>query len=87
MKRIGLIFLLTFLCVATQNANAQQKVVYLGEVRDSLGLPLEFANVMAMDTTKKTIASFGVTNKQGQFRLLLEDQKVYQLKVSFIDEI
>tara|TARA_A100000171_G_scaffold9159_1_gene6724 strand:+ start:27 stop:2720 length:2694 start_codon:yes stop_codon:yes gene_type:complete len=84
MKRIGFIFLLAFLCGAIQQAHAQQKVVYLGEVRDSLGLPLEFANVMAMDTTKKTIASFGVTNKQGQFRLLLEDQKVYQLKVSFI---
>ncbi|MGW8123359.1 carboxypeptidase-like regulatory domain-containing protein [Roseivirga echinicomitans] len=84
MKRIGLIFLLTFLCSAMQQAQAQQKVAYVGEVRDSLGLPLEFANVMAMDTTKKTIAAFGVTNKQGQFKLLLENQKVYQIKVSFI---
>lgn len=62
----------------------QQKVVFVGEVRDSLGLPLEFANVLAMDTVKKSIASFGVTNKQGQFRLSLEENKVYKLKASFI---
>lgn len=62
----------------------QQKVAFLGEVRDSLGLPLEFANVLAMDTVKKTIASFGVTDKHGQFRLNLEVGKVYKIKASFI---
>jgi hypothetical protein len=62
----------------------QQKVAFIGEVRDSLGFPLEFANVLAMDTVKKSIASFGVTNKQGQFRLSLEENKVYKLKASFI---
>ncbi|MFT6829138.1 MAG: hypothetical protein ACJAZV_002436, partial [Roseivirga sp.] len=62
----------------------QQKVAFMGEVRDSLGFPLEFANVLALDTVKKSIASFGVTNKQGQFRLSLEENKVYKLKASFI---
>ncbi len=63
---------------------AQQKIAFVGDVRDSLGAPLEFANVLAMDTIKNTIASFGVTNKQGEFRLSLVEGKVYKLKVSFI---
>lgn len=63
---------------------AQQKIAFIGDVRDSLGAPLEFANVLAMDTVKNTIASFGVTNKQGSFRLNLVEGKVYKLQVSFI---
>lgn len=64
--------------------HGQQKVAFVGEVRDSLGIPLEYANVLALDTIKKTIASFGVTNRQGEFRLSLEEGKVYKLKASFI---
>ncbi len=63
---------------------AQQKIAFAGDVRDSLGAPLEFANVLAMDTVKNTIASFGVTNKQGEFKLSLVEGKTYKLKVSFI---
>ncbi|MFT7270272.1 MAG: hypothetical protein ACI905_002500 [Roseivirga sp.] len=84
MKKAAFIFLVAMASLMANQLQAQQKVVYLGEVRDSIGYALEFANVMAMDTTKNTIASFGVTNNQGQFRLLLEEGKVYQLKVSFI---
>ena len=84
MKKLGLVIFIAIMSAFSQKLLAQQKVVYLGEVRDSIGYPLEFANVMAMDTVKNTIASFGVTNNQGQFRLLLEEGKVYQLKVSFI---
>jgi len=61
-----------------------QKVTYVGDVTDSTGYPLQFANVMAMDTVKNTIASFGVTNENGGFKLFLEDGKPYRLKVSFI---
>lgn len=63
---------------------AQQKIAFVGDVRDSVGAPLEFANVLAMDTVKNTIASFGVTNKLGEFKLSLVEGKVYKLKVSFI---
>lgn len=63
---------------------AQQKIAFIGDVRDSVGAPLEFANVLAMDTVKNTIASFGVTNKEGEFKLSLIEGKVYKLKVSFI---
>jgi len=82
MKRLILLSLLALALIS--QANAQQKVTFSGEVRDTLGVPLEFANVIAIDTVKKTMAAFSVTNKQGQFKLSLEKGKVFNIKVSFI---
>ena len=83
MKKFLLITLIGLCCVSI-NAQAQKKAPYVGEVRDSLGIPLHFANVLAMDTVKNSIAAFGVTNQEGKFSLSLETGKVYLLKVSFI---
>lgn len=80
MKRF--ILLIGLLCLGL-SAQAQ-KVTFTGDVRDSLGVPLEFANVLAIDTVKNTMTSFGVTNQQGQFKLFLDKGAVYRLKVSFI---
>lgn len=78
-------FLLLFVVGLCFSAQLQaQKVSYVGQVTDTVGIPLQFANVMAMDTVKNTMASFGVTNSNGDFRLSLEDGKVYKLKISFI---
>lgn len=83
MKKVFLIALIALCCFST-NANAQKKAPYVGEVRDSLGFPLHYANVLAMDTVKNSIAAFSVTNQEGKFSLSLETGKVYLLKVSFI---
>lgn len=83
MKKFFLITLIA-LCCFSINANAQKKAPYVGEVRDSLGFPLHYANVLAMDTVKNSIAAFSVTNQEGKFSLSLETGKVYLLKVSFI---
>ncbi len=72
-----------FLCGISMNAQAQ-KVTFVGEVRDSLNNKIQFANVMALDTAKNTIVSFAVTDQQGFFRLSLEKNKAYNLKVSFV---
>lgn len=79
-----LFFILLLFGLSGISLKAQEKLAFMGEVRDSLGAPLEFANVMAMDTVKNTIASFGVTNNTGAFRINLIEGKVYKLKVSFI---
>ena len=79
-----LLFMILVLGLSGISLKAQDRFAFMGEVRDSLGAPLEFANVLAMDTVKNTIASFGVTNDKGGFRLNLVEGKVYKLKVSFI---
>jgi len=71
-------------CCFSFNAHAQKKISFVGDVRDTNGTPLQFANILAMDTVNNTIAGFGVTDPNGQFRLSLENDKVYRLKVSFI---
>ena len=63
---------------------AQEKISFSGEVRDSLGLPLEFANVLAIDTTTNKMAGFVVTNPEGFFKLSLQKGTTYKIQISFI---
>ena len=61
-----------------------QKVSFSGIVSDTLGIPLQFANVLAMDTVENTMAAFAVTNDRGAFRIRLKQDKIYKLTVSFV---
>ena len=71
------------LCCFFQVAQAQ-KVSFEGEVRDSLNNRIEYANIMAVDTVKNTIAAFAVSNREGLFKLTLEKDKPYFLKISYV---
>lgn len=66
------------------SVTAQKGIFFYGEVRDSTGAPLQFANVMAMDTTTQTMAGFAVTNMKGQFRISVKAGGTYLLKITFI---
>ena len=46
-----------------------------GVIKDSLGNPLELANVIAINKATKSLDSYGITNDKGQFRL---DLKIHQ---------
>ena len=72
------------LVFASLTLHAQSSLTFFGEVRDTLGVPLQFANVMAVDTTTQKMAGFAVTNPEGRFRIRLEAGKVYQLKITYI---
>ncbi|MEQ8547213.1 MAG: carboxypeptidase-like regulatory domain-containing protein [Cyclobacteriaceae bacterium] len=63
---------------------AQGSVLFYGEARDSLGMPLQFANALAIDTTTQAMSGFAVTNLNGEFKLRLAQGKTYQLKITFI---
>lgn len=81
MTRLSGLILALFLCFG---ATAQKGIFYHGEVRDSTGAAMQFANVMAMDTATQTMAGFAVTNAEGRFRIGLESGGVYLLKITFI---
>jgi hypothetical protein len=55
-----------------------------GVVKDSIGNPLEMANVIALDTVAKRIASYGFTDAKGNFKLDLKKNTVYNIKISYI---
>ena len=55
-----------------------------GVVRDSLGTPLELANVIAINKQSSALESFGVTAEDGKFMLSLSKNQTYNMQVSYI---
>lgn len=82
MAKIKLILVLglVFLC---QNLSAQSVPVE-GTVKDSLQKPLELANVIVINKNSKAIASFGVTDHLGRYKLKLAKDSIYIIKCSYI---
>ncbi|MCP4459160.1 MAG: carboxypeptidase regulatory-like domain-containing protein [Cytophagales bacterium] len=66
------------------STSAQKSIFFSGEVRDSTGAPMQFANVMAVDINTQTMSGFAVTNTEGKFRLSLQAGETYTLKITFI---
>jgi hypothetical protein len=78
MKNLSVIMLL---CVASISF-AQVRVA--GVVKDSIGSPLELANVIAINKETKAMQSYGITSEKGQFKLDLEKNTAYNVQVSYI---
>ena len=55
-----------------------------GIVKDSIGDPLEMANVVAIDTVAKRIASYGFTDAKGNYKLELRKNTVYNVRISYV---
>ena len=78
MKKIIILLLLA----ATSSAFAQVK--FEGVVKDSIGAPLEMANVVAINQETKILDSYGITNETGRYKLSLEKNSTYKIQVSYI---
>ncbi|GGD14999.1 carboxypeptidase regulatory-like domain-containing protein [Hyunsoonleella pacifica] len=55
-----------------------------GVVKDSIGTPLELANVVAINQETSALESYGITNDKGKFILNLSKNSTYKLQVSYI---
>ena len=66
------------------SAPLSAQIEYKGVVKDSLGISLEMANVIAIDTVAKKIGSFGFTDAKGNFKLSLNINTTYNIKISYI---
>jgi hypothetical protein len=78
MKRIITIALL----LVASLSFAQIKVE--GVVKDSIGAPLELANVIAINQETKALDSYGITNNEGRYKLDLKSNSKYNIQVSYI---
>ena len=78
MKKLLLIAILMVSGIST----AQIKLS--GTVKDTIGTPLEMANVIALDTVSKKIASYGFTDAKGFYKLDLKKNTVYNIKISYV---
>ena len=78
MKKLIFVALLCF-------ANISMSQVKLeGVVKDSIGSPLELANVIAINQETKALESYGITNDAGKYKLALAKNSTYSLQVSYI---
>src|SRR5690606_34846121 len=55
-----------------------------GIVKDSLGIPLELANVIALNQQTQKLDSYSITGPDGRYRMSLEKNTTYKIQVSYI---
>ena len=63
---------------------AQAQITFKGIVKDSIGSPLELANVIAINKKTQALDAYSVTNVKGEFKLALKKNSRYELKISYI---
>jgi len=80
MKNITLVLLFTILPLISFSQN----VKFEGTVKDTLGNPLEMANVIAFKKGTKFLQSYSITDSKGNYRLTLEQGQEYTFKVSYL---
>lgn len=61
-----------------------QSIKVKGFIKDSIGAPLELANVIATVKVSGAIESYAITNYQGRFQLDLPKGNTYILRASFL---
>lgn len=80
MKKIILVFaLIGFTAIAHA-----QKVNIVGVVKDSLGVGLDMANVVAINEASGALDGFGITDPSGRYKIAVKANTQYRLKVSYI---
>jgi len=79
MQRLQLAVLLLF----TISLSAQS-IKVRGFIKDSIGGPLELANVIATVESTGAIESYAITNSEGRFQLDLPKNETYILRASFL---
>ena len=61
-----------------------QSIKVRGTIKDSIGAPLELANVIATIKSSGEIESYAITNFEGRFQLDLPKNETYILRASFL---
>ena len=78
MKKI--VFIAIFIVTGALSA----QITFNGIIKDSIGNPLEMANVIALDTVAKRVASYGFSDDKGNFKLELKNNTTYNIKISYV---
>ncbi|TXE06237.1 outer membrane beta-barrel protein [Seonamhaeicola algicola] len=55
-----------------------------GVVKDSIGTPLELANIIAINQATQKLDAYGITNENGQYKLSVEKNAKYNIQVSYV---
>ncbi|HZH70489.1 MAG TPA: carboxypeptidase-like regulatory domain-containing protein [Flavobacteriaceae bacterium] len=61
-----------------------QQITLEGKVKDSLGTPLAYANLLAIPQGENTKMSFAITDNNGIYTLKLNAHETYELNISYL---
>ena len=78
MKKIIIIFCFLF------GISSFSQIKISGKVTDSIGNPLELANIILIDAETDILESFGTSNEKGEYKIQLRKNKSYNFQVSYI---
>jgi hypothetical protein len=81
MKKILLLLVLVFL---GSNQSMAQNIKLSGQVTDSLGVPMEMANVIAFEKETNAMQGYSITDSNGNYKLSVPSDKSYVFRVSYI---
>ncbi|MFC4738837.1 carboxypeptidase-like regulatory domain-containing protein [Flavobacterium ponti] len=74
-----------FICILAFSINAMsQNIRFEGTVKDTTGVALEMANIMAINNNTKAMDAYAITNDAGKYQLNLNANTPYTLKISYI---
>lgn len=79
MKKLFFCFLVLF-----STFSIAQNIRFEGTIQDNSKLPLEMANVMAINQSTKAMDGYSITNDKGRFLLSLKPNTSYTIKISYI---
>src|SRR5690554_7777613 len=77
-KTITLLFFVLSFSLSAQTIKVR------GTIKDTIGNPLEFANVIASIKSSGETESYGITNHEGRFQLDLPKGDSYVFRASFL---
>lgn len=76
-------FLFALLLAFSSNLYAQN-IRMEGTIKDAAGLPLEMANIMAVNKATNAMDAYAITNEAGKYQLILKSNTAYIIKASYI---
>jgi hypothetical protein len=76
--------ILLFIAILMVGGPLTAQIKLSGVVKDSIGDPLEMANVIAIDTVSKKMTSYGFTDSKGMYKLNLKKNSIYKVKISYV---
>lgn len=77
---LRLVFIVLFFALENQ----AQSISLIGNVTDSLKVPLPFANIIAFPNKTNTQLAFAISDEQGRYKLSLNSNETYQVSVSYV---
>ena len=75
---------ITLLLLFVTTFSFAQNVKFDGIVKDTTGVALEMANVMAVNQQTKAVDSYSITNDKGKFQLFLNPNSTYNVRFTFL---